>query len=171
MNPNVPGWEQMMNVTVEYGVVQNEIVTRMNFLSFVGMFRADLYEGLRVGHAPRRCPICGRWFLTINARPTKYCNGLLPGDLQKRSCRQVAVELSSESRELASDNPVDNLCKQRVGYVTQQVFRGKMDRELAQTVKDLARSKRDRMKEDPGYSMERYQAEMEMDALLAEAQT
>ena len=30
----------------------------------------DLFEGLCVGHAPKKCPICGRWFLTIDARHT-----------------------------------------------------------------------------------------------------
>lgn len=28
-----------------------------------------------MGHAPKKCRICGKWFLTTNARHTKYCDG------------------------------------------------------------------------------------------------
>ena len=39
----------------------------VQYVSFVGMFRSDLFEGLCVGHAPKKCRICGKWFLTTNA--------------------------------------------------------------------------------------------------------
>lgn len=65
------------------------------------MFRSDLYEGLCVGHAPKQCRTCGRRFLTINARPTKYCNGYAPGDKRHRSCRQVGNLKGRKERELA----------------------------------------------------------------------
>lgn len=81
-------WMAMSNITVQYasaiipGRERPQLVKRMHYVSFVGMFRSDLFEGLCVGHAPRKCPICGRWFLTTDARPTKYCGGLAPGDIQ-----------------------------------------------------------------------------------------
>lgn len=49
----------------------------------------DRLNGLCVGHAPKKCPICGRWFLTTNARHTKYCGNLAPGDKFHRTCRQI----------------------------------------------------------------------------------
>ena len=55
-----------------------KLVKRMHYVSFVGMFRSDLFEGLCVGHAPKKCRICGKWFLTTNARHTKYCGGYAP---------------------------------------------------------------------------------------------
>ena len=44
---------------------------RMHYMSFVSMFRSNLYEELCVGHAPRKCAVCGKWFLTTDARKNK----------------------------------------------------------------------------------------------------
>lgn len=57
-----------------------KLVKRIHYVTFVGMLRADFFEGLCVGHAPKKCRICGKWFLTTNARHTKYCGGFAPGD-------------------------------------------------------------------------------------------
>ena len=85
LSPDNSMWMQLTNTTMQYvssvmpekGIPQ--LVKRMHYVSFVGMFRSDLFEGLCVGHAPRKCPICGKWFLTTDARQTKYCGGLAPG--------------------------------------------------------------------------------------------
>ena len=80
-----PSWMALTNATVQYvpairlGNTQAQLVKRMHFVSFVGMFRAELFEGLCVGHAPRKCAVCGKWFLTTDARYAKYCDGLAPG--------------------------------------------------------------------------------------------
>ena len=72
-----PSWMSLINVSMQYlstilpGKDAPQLVKRMHFVSFVGMLRYDLFEGLCVGHAPRECPICGRWFLTTDARHTK----------------------------------------------------------------------------------------------------
>lgn len=61
-----PSWMALTNATVQYisairlGNTQAQLVKRMHFVSFVGMFRADLFEGLCVGHAPRKCAVCGQ---------------------------------------------------------------------------------------------------------------
>ena len=73
-------WMAASNNSVQYvsalrpGYDVPMLVKRMHFLTFVGMFRTDLFEGLCVGHAPKKCRICGKWFLTTNARHTKYCD-------------------------------------------------------------------------------------------------
>ena len=78
-------WMSLTNASVQYvpaiqpGSNTPQLVKRMHYVSFVGMFRSDLFEGLCVGHAPKKCPICRRWFLTTNARHTKYCGNLAPG--------------------------------------------------------------------------------------------
>lgn len=90
-----PSWMALTNATVQYvptirpGNLEAQLVKRMHFVSFVGMFRADLFEGLCVGHAPRKCAVCGKWFLTTDARHTKYCSGYAPNDKRGRTCRQV----------------------------------------------------------------------------------
>lgn len=78
-------WMSLTNTSVQYvpaiqpGSDTPQLVKRMHYVFFVGMFRSDFFEGLFVGHAPKKCPICRRWFLTTNARHTKYCGNLALG--------------------------------------------------------------------------------------------
>ena len=52
-----PGWMSLANASVQYaaatipGKEKSQLVKRMHYVSFVGMFRSDLFEGLCVGHA------------------------------------------------------------------------------------------------------------------------
>ena len=78
-----------------------KLVKRIHYVSFVGMFRSDLFEGLCIGHAPKKCKICDKWFLTTNARHTKYCGGYAPGDKHGRTCRQIGALIGREQREQA----------------------------------------------------------------------
>ena len=54
-------WLSLTNTTVQYVAMCPEgsdvprIVTRMHFVSLAGLIRADFFEGLRVGNAPRKC--------------------------------------------------------------------------------------------------------------------
>ena len=108
LSPDNSMWMQLTNTTIQYvssvmpekGISQ--LVKRMHYVSFVGMFRSDLFEGLCVGHAPRKCPICGKWFLTTDARQTKYWGGLAPGDKLGRTCRQIGNLKGREQRELST---------------------------------------------------------------------
>ena len=71
-------WMSITNVSVEYLPGVKGLVRRMHYASFPSMFRSNLYEALTVGNAPKRCPICKRFFLTTNARRQKYCTGYAP---------------------------------------------------------------------------------------------
>lgn len=98
-------WMALANETSQYlsilrpGEDRARLVKRIHYVSFVGMLRADFFEGLCVGHAPKKCRICGRWFLTTNARHTKYCGGFAPGDKLGRTCRQIGNLRGREQRE------------------------------------------------------------------------
>ena len=94
-----------------------KLVKRMHYVSFVGMFRSDLFEGLCVGHAPKKCKICGKWFLTTNARHTKYCGGYAPGDKLHRTCRQIGNLKGREQRELADDHPLKQIYRSGRAHV------------------------------------------------------
>ncbi len=172
---NIPGWEQMINVTLQYmpvpipGKDKQELAIRMNHVSFVGMFRTDLYEGLRVGHAPKKCPICGKWFLTTDARNTKYCNGLAPDDPHGRTCRQYANWVFRDQREKANDDPIRITCDRVINNIDQRLSRGKLDGEAARKLKDIAKRKKERAYENHTYAANHYKEEMTVDALLAEA--
>ena len=169
------GWMSLTNSTIQYTSAQRPgqgggmLVKRMHFVSFVGMFRADLFEGLCVGHGPKKCPICGRWFLTTDARRTKYCGGFAPGDARDRTCRQIGNLKGRERRELAADHPLKAIYERRMNTIGRQVLRGKLDVPLAEKMKRLAKNKLLRAISDNVYAQSKYEQEMTQEALLTEA--
>ena len=175
LSPDNSMWMQLTNTTMQYvssvmpekGIPQ--LVKRMHYVSFVGMFRSDLFEGLCVGHAPRLCPICGKWFLTTDARQTKYCGGLAPGDKLGRTCRQIGNLKGREQRELADDHPIKAIYTRRMNTITQYLRRGTLDEQTANLMKELAKDKLERAIEDVAYAKGNYEKEMEQTVLLKEA--
>ncbi len=176
LDENNPSWMSMTNITAQYAVATIpgkktvQLVKRMHYVSFVGLFRSDLFEGLCVGHAPKKCPICGRWFLTTDARNTKYCNGLAPNDPKGRTCRQVGNAQGRKQREQADDHPIKAIYTRRANTILQYTRRGKLDERTAEMMKRLAKDKEERALSDRKYALTRYEKEMEQAALLAEAQ-
>ena len=170
-------WMSTLNNSVQYvsvihpGEKVAKLVKRMHYVSFVGMFRSDLFEGLCVGHAPKKCPICGRWFLTIDARHTKNCGGLVPGDQRGRTCRQIGNLRGREQRELADDHPIKAIYTRRMNTILQSTRRGKLDEETAAAMKKLAKDKMLRALSDQRYASTVYEQEMTQEALLKAVQT
>ena len=170
-----PSWMALTNATVQYvpairpGNSEAQLVKRLHFVSFVGMFRADLFEGLCVGHAPRKCAVCGKWFLTTDARHTKYCSGYAPNDKRGRTCRQVGNLRGREQRELAADHPIRKIYTKRFNTITQYLGRGTLDEQTAAVMKALAKSKLEKALQNNDYAQGSYAAEMEQATLLAEA--
>lgn len=98
------------------------------------------FEGLCVGHAPRKCAVCGKWFLTTDARHTKYCSGYAPNDRRGRTCRQVGNLRGREQRELAADHPIKKIYTKRFNTITQYLGRGTLDEQTAAMMKALAKA-------------------------------
>ena len=159
------------NTSVQYVSVGEppKLVRRMTYVSLVGLLRSDLFEGLAAGHAPRRCAVCGRWFLTLDARRTKYCGGFAPGDERGRTCRQVGAMRGREQRELAADHPLKAIYNRRLNTILQSQRRGKLDEATADAMRKLAKDKLQRALSDANYARGDYGAEMTHSALLAEA--
>lgn len=168
-------WMSVSNQSVQYvstirlGEDVAKLVKRMHFVSFVGMFRSDLFEGLCVGHAPKKCKICGKWFLTTNARHTKYCGGYAPEDKLHRTCRQIGNLKGREQRELADDHPVIQIYEKRLNTINRYIKRGKLDDDVAEVMKKLAKDKMLRAKSNVTYAKGDYEKEMEQTALKKEA--
>ena len=146
-----------------------KLVKRIHYVSFVGMFRSDLFEGLCVGHAPKKCKICGKWFLTTNARHTKYCGGYAPGDKLHRTCRQIGNLKGREQRELADDHPLKQIYEKRLNTINRYVKRGTLDADLAEIMKKLAKDRMLRALSNVAYAKGTYEKEMEQAALKKEA--
>ena len=141
----------------------------VQYVSFVGMFRSDLFEGLCVGHAPKKCRICGKWFLTTNARHTKYCGGYAPGDKLHRTCRQIGNLKGREQRELADDHPLKQIYEKRLNTINRYVKRGTLATDLAEVMKKLAKDKMLRALSNVAYAKGDYEKEMGQAALKKEA--
>ena len=170
-------WMSTLNNSVQYvsvirpGEDAAKLVKRMHYVSFVGMFRSDLFEGLCVGHAPKKCKICGKWFLTTNARHTKYCGGYAPGDKLHRTCRQIGNLKGREQRELADDHPLKQIYEKRLNTINRYVKRGALAANLAEVMKKLAKDKMLRALSNVAYAKGDYEKEMEQAALKKEAKT
>lgn len=173
MGDGSDSWLSMTNVSVQYtaGTSRNrpQMKKHMHFISFGGMLRADFFEGLSVGHAPKRCAICGRWFLTTDARHTKYCSEICPTDEQGRKCRVIGNLRGRAARELAADHPLNEPYDRRMNTIDQCLKRGTISPELAAEMKKLAKDKKQRAKADMAYANSTYRMEMEQDALKVEA--
>ena len=168
-------WMSVANNSIQYvttvrpGEDVAKLVKRMHYVSFVGMFRSDLFEGLCVGHAPKKCRICGKWFLTTNARHTKYCGGYAPGDKLHRTCRQIGNLKGREQRELADDHPLKQIYEKRLNTVNRYVKRGTLDADLAEVMKKLAKDKMLQALSNVAYAKGDYEKEMGQAALKKEA--
>ena len=173
MGDGSDSWLSMTNVSVQYtaGTSRNrpQMKKHMHFISFGGMLRADFFEGLSVGHAPKRCAICGRWFLTTDARHTKYCSEICPTDEQGRKCRVIGNLRGRAARELAADHPLNEPYDRRMNTIDQCLKRGTLSPELAAEMKKLAKDKKQRAKADMAYANSTYRMEMEQDAQKVEA--
>ena len=168
-------WMSTLNNSVQYvsvirpGEKVAKLVKRMHYVSFVGMFRSDLFEGLCVGHAPKKCRICGKWFLTTNARHTKYCGGYAPGDKLHRTCRQIGNLKGREQRELADDHPLKQIYEKRLNTINRYVKRGTLATDLAEVMKKLAKDKMLRALSNVAYAKGAYEKEIDQAALKKEA--
>jgi hypothetical protein len=147
-----------------------KIGRRLHFTRLMDFLVADFFEGLQVGHAPKTCAVCGRYFLTTNARPRKYCDGLAPNDPRGRSCQQVGARKQRAEREQADDHPVKIVCEKRCNTIDHHLRSGKIDKDFAEKAKALARNKRDRALRDNHYYVSEYENEMTQEAIYAQTQ-
>ena len=160
-------WMSFSNVSVEYVPEEKGIVRRMHYASFPSMFRSNLYEALAVGNAPKRCPICRKFFLTTNARRQKYCTGFAPEEYGGATCSAAGNRQGREHRELAKDHPVTVLYHQSENALDQRVSRGTLDKETCVKAKRQAKDCKDIAIVDPEYANGDYKKDMQPDALIA----
>ena len=162
-------WMSFSNVSVEYVPDEKSIVRRMHYASFPSMFRSNLYEAMAVGNAPKRCPICKKFFLTTNARRQKYCTGYAPEEYDGLTCTAVGNMMGRKFRELAENDPITVLYHRSVDTLDKRVERGTLDKDLAAKAKQIARDCRDIAIVDADYANEEYLTDMLPDALIAAA--
>ena len=160
-------WMSITNVSVEYLPGEKGLTRRMHYASFPSMFRSNLYEALAVGNAPKRCPICKKFFLTTNARRQKYCTGYAPEEYGRLTCVQVGNRMGREEREKAENRPAIVQYHQAVNTIDKRLERGTLERETAVRAKIRAKELVSGAIVDADYANGQYKEDMTPDMLIA----
>lgn len=164
-------------LTVEYtGLKKNRASTdatvarRLRFDRYYSFLLTDFFEGLHYGHYPRRCPVCGNFFLMQSARRTVYCSGLSPyeGRKGRLTCRAYAA--SVHRKELAEGDPVTDVYNRRCAAIRSEASRGTITKDFAAQVQVLAKEHKQRAQSDHEYAVTQYEQDMERVKLYHDAE-
>lgn len=142
---------------------------RLSFDSYFSLILTDFFEGLHYGHYPRRCEICGKYFLMQSARRQKYCSYGIAPELyrgNKISCRKYAAVLNR--KEKAENDPIAAVYNRRCAAIRTECGRGTIKVKFAETAKRLAKEHKLRAQADDKYAKEEYRKAMSREALYAE---
>ena len=135
---------------------------KMTFESYYSFVVTDFFEGLHYGHYPRKCEICGKYFLMQSARRQKYCSyGTAPQlyNGEKISCRRYAAILGRSER--AKDNPLRAAYTKRCSAIRSEKSRGTITAEFAAAAQDMAKRRLEQAEEDDIYAAKEYYRDLE----------
>ncbi len=146
------------------------VARRLHFDSYYSFIVTDFFEGLHCGHYPRRCEICGSYFLMTCARRQRYCSGAAPQMLRGRqvTCRRYAA--ATKRKERAADDPIIDLYTRRCNSIRSMKSAGKISPQLAQAALGLAREYKYRAQLEADYANGQYTQDMSWDALRRAAE-
>ena len=145
------------------------IAKRLNFDSYYSFILTDFFEGLHYGHYPRKCEICGKYFLMQSARRQKYCSYGIAPELyrgKKITCRKYAAVLNR--KEKAENDPIVSLYNRRCAAIRTECGRGTITKEYAEIAKRIAKERKQLALNDDKYAKTQYKKDMSREALYAE---
>ena len=149
--------------------VTGTVAKRLNFDSYYSFILTDFFEGLHYGHYPRKCEICGKYFLMQSARRQKYCPYGIAPELyrgKKITCRKYAAVLNR--KEKAENDPIVSLYNRRCGAIRTEVGRCTISKAFGEAAKHLANEHKLRALADDQYAKTQYRIDMSREALYAE---
>ena len=145
------------------------LAKRLAFDSYYSFILTDFFEGLHYGHYPRRCEICGRYFLMQSARRQKYCPYGIAPELyrgKKITCRKYAAVLNR--KEKAENDPIVSLYNRRCSAIRTECGRGTITKDFAEAAKQLAKEHKQEALHNDKFAKEEYRKAMSRVALYAE---
>ncbi|MGO5164928.1 MULTISPECIES: DUF6076 domain-containing protein [unclassified Candidatus Paralachnospira] len=145
------------------------VAKRLNFDSYYSLILTDFFEGLHYGHYPRKCEICGKYFLMQSARRQKYCPYGIAPELyrgKKITCRKYAAVLNR--KEKAENDPIVSLYNRRCGAIRTEVGRCTISKAFGEAAKHLAKEHKLRALADDQYAKTQYRKDMSREALYTE---
>ena len=149
--------------------VTGTVAKRLNFDSYYSFILTDFFEGLHYGHYPRKCEICGKYFLMQSARRQKYCSYGIAPELyrgKKITCRKYAAVLNR--KEKAENDPIVSLYNRRCAAIRTECGRGTITKEYAEIAKRIAKERKQLALNDDKYAKTQYKKDMSREALYAE---
>ena len=145
------------------------VAKRLNFDSYYSFILTDFFEGLHYGHYPRKCEICGKYFLMQSARRQKYCPYGIAPELyrgKKITCRKYAAVL--KRKEKAENDPIVSLYNRRCAAIRTECGRGTITKEYSEIAKRIAKERKQLASNDDKYAKTQYKKDMSREALYAE---
>ena len=145
------------------------LAKRLNFDSYYSFILTDFFEGLHYGHYPRKCEICGKYFLMQSARRQKYCSYGIAPELyrgKKITCRKYAAVLNR--KEKAENDPIVTIYNRRCSAIRTECGRGTITKEYAKAAKRFAKERKQLALNDDKYAKTQYKNDMSREALYAE---
>lgn len=149
--------------------ITGTVAKRLNFDSYYSFILTDFFEGLHYGHYPRKCEICGKYFLMKSARRQKYCSYGIAPELyrgKKITCRKYAAVL--HRKEKAENDPIVSLYNRRCGAIRTECGRCTISKAFGEAAKHLAKEHKLRALADDQYAKTQYKKDMSREALYAE---
>lgn len=168
--------EQTFSVNAEYVPYKKTakstapvVARRFYFDRYYSFILTDFFEGLHHGYYPRRCEICGSYFLMTSARRQRYCSGLSPYEFRGKRipCRKYAASINR--KELAAADPVVDIYNRRCSAIRVEKSRGTIPADFAEKAKALALEHKLRAQQDAAYAAEQYAQDMQRDKLYNDA--
>lgn len=144
---------------------------RIRFRGYVDLVFTDFFEGLRCGHYPRKCVVCGKYFLVTSGHEQKICDGYTTvkrPDGQFYTCHQYARR--KREKEAAEANPVKQIYDRTMDLIRHDVSRSILTPEQAKTAKSLAKEHKQHALWDPVYAADAYAKDMQKMRLYQTAQ-
>lgn len=149
--------------------VTGTVAKKLNFDSYYSFILTDFFEGLHYGHYPRKCEICGKYFLMQSARRQKYCSYGIAPELyrgNKITCRKYAAVLNR--KEKAENDPIVSLYNRRCAAIRTECGRGTITKEYAEIAKRIAKERKQLALNDDKYAKTQYKKDMSREVLYAE---
>ena len=151
---------------------KSQLANRLYFSRYIDFIFYDFYQGLGFGHYPRKCEICGKYYLKTNSRPQRYCSGL--SGITGRNHRVLtcmAVGKRRGEKERAANDSILIVYKRVRDGIRQDEHRGKISAELSKFAKIEAQNCKEKAIHDTAYANGAYVTDMNKDRFYAAAPT
>ena len=149
---------------------KSQLANRLYFSRYIDFIFYDFYQGLGFGHYPRKCEICGKYYLKTDSRPQRYCSGL--SGIEGRNHKVLTCRAAGKRRgekERAANDPILIVYKRVYDGIRKDKSRGKISAETAAFAKQAAEDCRDKAIQSTAYANGAYVTDMNKKRFYAAA--